>query len=42
MITDGYEEVSTTALAAPPQTLQPPIEELNTEQAPHTEIIGRG
>ena len=35
-ITDGDEEDSTTALAAPPQTLQPPIGELNTEQAPPT------
>ena len=33
-ITDGDEEDSTTALAAPPLTLQPPIGELNTEQAP--------
>ena len=41
MITDGYEEVSTTALAAPPQTLQPPIEELNIEQVPPTQTIGR-
>ena len=36
MITAGYEEDSTTALAALPQTLQPPIGELNTEQAPPT------
>ena len=35
-ITDVDEEDSTTALAAPPQTLQPPIGELNTEQAPPT------
>ena len=40
-ITDGNEEDSTTALAAPPQTLQPPIGELNTEQAPPTSTIGR-
>ena len=36
MITAGYEEDSTTASAAPPQTLQPPIGELNTEPAPLT------
>ena len=35
-ITDGDEEDSTTALAALPQTLQPPIGEMNTEQAPST------
>ena len=35
-ITDVDEEDSATALAALPQTLQPPIGELNTEQAPPT------
>ena len=40
MITDCEEEDSMAALAAPPQTLQPPIGELNTEQAPPTSTIG--
>ena len=40
-ITDVDEEDSATALVAAPQALQPPIGELNTEQAPPTSTIGR-
>ena len=35
-ITDIDEENSATALGVPPETLQPPTGELNTDQAPLT------